>query len=136
MTIYGYIYNLTAETVAIEAPVTFDSVSSVTSGITFTSGGSAITVTASGVYSVSFTVLCVEPNQFVIFVNGAPAAGSIFGSGAGTQQNTGTVLLALLAADVLTLHNHTSAAAVTLQTLAGGTQTNADASVTIMRIAP
>ncbi len=134
MTNYAYIYNLAAQVVAIEADVTF-SVSGATSGVAFTAGTSAITVNAAGLYSVSFTVSGVEPNQFGIFVNGSAAAGSIFGSGAGTQQNTGTILLSLVAGDVVTLRNHSSAAAVTLQTLAGGTQANTNASITIMKIA-
>ncbi|MCA1682746.1 MAG: collagen-like protein, partial [Actinobacteria bacterium] len=36
--------------------------------------------------------------------------------------------------DVLTLKNHSSAAAVSLQTLAGGTQTNANASIAVERL--
>jgi hypothetical protein len=58
----------------------------------------------------------------------------VFGSGAGTQQNNGQVILTLVAGDVLTLHNHTSAAAVTLQTLAGGTVANVNASVLIRKL--
>jgi len=55
-------------------------------------------------------------------------------SGAGTQQNPGGVILTAAAGDVLTLRNHTSAAAVTLQTLAGGTQVNSNASITLFLI--
>jgi len=76
----------------------------------------------------------VEPNQFAIFVNGALAAGSIHGSGAGTQQNNGHVFLVLSAGDVVTLRNHSSAAAVTLATPIGGTQANANASVAIEKL--
>jgi hypothetical protein len=78
-----------------------------------------------------FIVSSVEPNQFTLFQNGAPVAGGTFGSGAGTQQNPGGVIIAAGAGDVLTLRNHTSAAAVTLQTLAGGTQDNANAALII-----
>ncbi|WP_068648190.1 class I SAM-dependent methyltransferase [Paenibacillus antarcticus] len=55
--------------------------------------------------------------------------GTIYGSGAGTQLNMGQALMYLAAGDVLTLRNHSSSAAVTLQTLAGGTHTNVNASV-------
>lgn len=48
-----------------------------------------------GVYQIGFSVSGVEPNQFTIFVNGVPAPGSTYGSGAGTQQTTGVVMLAL-----------------------------------------
>jgi hypothetical protein len=61
--------------------------------------------------------------------------GSGYGSGAGTQQNYGQAIIAVAAGDILTLRNHTSAAAVTLQTLAGGTQTNnVNASILIKKL--
>ena len=83
-----------------------------------------------------FSVTSFEPNQFAIFVNGAlSSTPSIYGTGAGTQQNTGICILVLSAGDVLTLVNHSSAAAVTLQSLAGGTQPNVCASVLIIRLA-
>lgn len=83
---------------------------------------------------MSFSVSSVEPSQFAIFVDGILAAGTVYGSGAGTQQNSGQAILSLSAGDVLTVRNHSSAAAVTLQTLAGGTQTNVNASIVIERI--
>ena len=86
-------------------------------------------------YAILFSVSGVEPNQFAIAVNGAPNGSIIYGSGAGTQQNTGHTILTLGAGDVITLINHTSAAGVTLQTLAGGTATNVNASVFIQRLA-
>ncbi|WP_164473210.1 hypothetical protein [Clostridium sp. E02] len=44
------------------------------------------------------------------------------------------VIITAAAADVITIRNHTSAAAVTLQTLAGGTQINSNASVLIQKL--
>jgi hypothetical protein len=76
----------------------------------------------------------VEPNQFTLFQNGAPVAGSTYGSGAGTQPNPGVVIITAAAGDVLTLRNHTSSAAVTLQTLAGGTVINSNASIMIQKL--
>ncbi|HEY4384350.1 MAG TPA: hypothetical protein VGN34_07755, partial [Ktedonobacteraceae bacterium] len=82
-----------------------------------------------------YSVSGVEPNQFALFVNGIQqAAGTVYGSGSGTQQNSGQAIIALSAGDVLTLRNHTSAAAVTLQTGAGGTQTNVNASILIEKL--
>jgi hypothetical protein len=69
-----------------------------------------------------------------LFVNGALVPGTVYGSGAGTQPSIGQGIFAVTAGDVLTLRNHTSAAAVGLQTLAGGTQTNANASVAIEKL--
>jgi len=130
---YGYIYNLAAGTVAIEAPVLFSN-NGPMSGVTHATGSSAIVVTNAGTYSIVFSVSGVEPSQFGLFINGAPSTSTIYGSGAGTQQNTGQAILTLAAGDTITLVNHSSAVAVTLQPLAGGTQTNVNASVLILRL--
>ena len=87
-----------------------------------------------GDYKVTFSVSGTEPSQMALFVNGALVAGTVYGSGAGTQQNTGQVIVTVGAGDVLTVRNHSSAAAVTLATLIGGTQTNANASVAIEKL--
>jgi BclA C-terminal domain/Collagen triple helix repeat (20 copies) len=131
---YGYIYNQAAQVVAIEADVTFNTNGILTPGITHTAGTSQIDITSAGDYKVTFSVSGVEPNQFALFVNGAPATGSVYGSGAGTQQTYGQAIIALAVGDVLTLRNHSSAAAVTLQTLAGGTQTNVNASIILEKL--
>lgn len=126
-TAYLHLYNLSAQVVALEADITFSNTGS-------TAGFSGQSPLNAGTYLVMFTVSGVEPNQFSLFQNGAPVAGATFGSGAGTQQTTGQAILTLAAGDVITVRNHTSAAAVTLQTLAGGTQINANASLTITRL--
>lgn len=131
---YGYIFNQGAQTVAVEAPIAFD-MNGPLLGITHAPGGAGITVTSSGIYSIRYSVSGVEPGQFAVFVNGARASGTVYGSGAGTQQDNGLAILTLSANDVLTLVNHSSAAAVTLQTLAGGTQTNVNASFLLEKLA-
>ena len=75
-----------------------------------------------------------EPNQFALFRNGAEVPGTVYGSGAGTQQNNGQVILTIAAGDVLTLRNHTSAAAVGLASVVGGTQANVNASIVIKKL--
>jgi BclA C-terminal domain/Collagen triple helix repeat (20 copies) len=130
---YGYIYNLAAQTVAIETPVSFDT-NGPLSGFTHTPGNAGLVVVSSGTYLVDFSITGDEPSEFALFDNGDPISGSIYGSGAGTQQNDGQVIVALSAGDVLTLVNHSSSAGVTLQTLAGGTQTNVNASITIEQV--
>lgn len=131
---YGYIYNLTAGTVAVEAPILFSNNGALV-GITHTPGLSGITVVNAGTYSIIFSVSGTEPNQFAIFVNGNPETSTVYGSGAGTQQNTGDAILTLGAGDVITIVNHSSAAAVTLASVVGGTQANVSASVHILRLA-
>jgi hypothetical protein len=125
---------LTAQTVAIDAPILFDANDNIV-GITHTASSSTITVTAAGVYSVFFSVSATEPNQFALAVDGNPVSvGGIYGSGAGTQQNTGMLIISLPAGANLTIVNHSSAAAVTLATPVGGTETNVNASVVIHRL--
>jgi hypothetical protein len=120
--------------VPLEADVLFSTNGVITAGITHTPGTTTISLVNAGNYVVWFNAAGVEPNQFTLFQNGAPVAGATYGSGAGTQPNPGMVIVTAAAADVLTLRNHTSTAAVTLQTLAGGTQINANASVLIERV--
>lgn len=76
----------------------------------------------------------VKSSQFTIFVNGAVVAGAIYGSGVGTQPNPEMIIISATVGDVITLRNHSSAADVTLQTLAGGTEANATASILIQKI--
>jgi hypothetical protein len=120
--------------VAVEADVTFDSDGVLTSGITHASGSAAIVLVNSGVYKITFSVSGTEPNQMALFVNGTLVPGTVYGSGAGTQQNTGLAIVAIGAGDALTLRNHTSAAAVGLASVIGGTQANANASVAIEKL--
>jgi hypothetical protein len=131
---YAYIYNLAAQVVALEADIAFSDNGVITAGITHAPGTTTISLINAGNYVVWFNASGVEPNQFTLFQNGAAVAGATYGSGAGTQPNPGMVIITAAAGDVLTLRNHTSTAAVTLQTLAGGTQINANASVLIERV--
>jgi hypothetical protein len=131
---YAYVYNLGAEVVPIEADIAFDKNGPMTPGITHAPGNAGVTFTSAGTYKISFSVSGVEPGQMALFINGAMVPGSVYGSGAGTQHDEGQVITTISTADVLTLRNHSSAAAVTLQTLAGGTQTNTNASLLIERL--
>ena len=127
---YGYIYNLAAQTVAVEGAVLFDS-NGPLSGFTHTAGSASITVESGGTYLLDFSISGTEPNQFSLFDNASPVAGTTYGSGAGTQQSGGQVVVSLAAGDVLTLVNHSSAAAVGLASDIGGTQANVNASLVI-----
>lgn len=131
---FGYIYNVRPQLVSIEGEVIFDTNGILTPGIAHLPGTTQIAVADAGKYEVHFSVSGIEPNQFAIFINGVLAEGTVYGSGAGTQQNTGQAILALACGDVLTLRNHSSTAAVTLQTQAGGTQASINASVLIRKL--
>ena len=130
---FGYIYNTSAETVPIEGDIAFDS-NGPLSGFAHPDGTAGIVAFISGTYLITFSVSGVEPSQFALTVNGIPVDGTTYGSGAGTQQDNGEAIVTLAADDVLDLRNHSSAAAVTLQTLAGGTQTNVNASIIIEQL--
>jgi hypothetical protein len=131
---YAYVYNLAGTTVAIEASVPFDTNGVMTPDITHAPGDTDVKLIDAGTYDVRFSVSGNEPSQFALFLDGAPVPGTVYGSGAGTQQNTGQVILTVAANDVISVRNHSSAAAVTLQTLAGGTQTNVNASLLIEKV--
>ena len=131
---YAHIYNLAAQVVAIEADTLFSHNGVITAGITHVAGTSQVTLVNSGSYEIGFSLSTIEPGQFALFLNGTVVGASIFGSGAGTQQNNGHVILVASAGDVITLRNHSSASPVTLQTLAGGTQTSVNASILIRKV--
>jgi len=132
---YAYIYNITGQApIALETAILFDSNGVLTPGILHTPGSSAITFVKAGNYLINFSVSVAQPNQFALFLNNVAVANSIYGAGAGTEQNDGQVILTIAAGDVLTLRNHTSLAPVILQTLAGGTKVNVNASITILKL--
>jgi hypothetical protein len=118
----------------VEADVIFSDNGIGTAGITHSLGSSDIVLATQGVYKITFSVSGTEPNQFAIFLNGVVVAGSVYGSGAGTQQNNGQAILVIASGDILTLRNHTSAAAVTLASPIGGTAAAVNASVFIQEV--
>ena len=131
---YAYVYNASLEVVPLEAAIEFDLNGVMTAGITHAANSPGITVLTAGAYKVAYSVSATEPNQISLFVNGVAASGTTYGSGAGTQQNSGQAILLLGAGDVLTVVNHSSAAAIGLATLIGGTQTAVNASITIEKL--
>jgi hypothetical protein len=131
---YAYVYNLGAQTVPIEADIPFDSNGVITPGITHAPGTGEIAFASPGDYKVTFSVSGTEPSQMALFLNGSPVGGTIYGSGAGTQQNTGQAILTIAAGDSLTVRNHSSSAAVGLASNIGGTQANVNASVLIEQL--
>jgi hypothetical protein len=132
---YAYVYNTAAQTVALDGAVTFSSNGVMTAGITHSIGDAGITLVSAGAYKITFSVSTTEPSQISLFINGVVVAGTTYGSGAGTQQNTGQAILTIAAGNVLTIRNYSSPAAIGLAALIGGTQSTANASVTIEKVA-
>ena len=131
---YAYVYNVGAQTVPLEASVTFDMGGVLSPGVTHAPGAAGITLTSPGTYEFTFSASGTEPNQMALFLNGTVVAGTIYASGAGTQQNTGQGIATVGDGDVLTLRNHTSSAAVGLATPIGGTQASTNASILIEKL--
>ena len=133
---FGYIFNLTAQVVALEAAVIFSDNGIGTAGILHGPETSDIVLVKAGIYKVGFSASGTEPNQFALFINGVVVPGTAYGSGAGTQQNNGQAILSVAAGDVLTLRNHTSAAAVTLAASPpiGGSALAVNASILIQKL--
>ncbi len=119
----------------IESAVKFDSEGVISSGIKHGAGAAGVEIALAGTYLVSFSISGTEPSQFAIFLNESVVGGSIYGSGAGTQQNAGQAIVIVPAGGVLTIKNHTSAAAVGLALVIGGTQQSSNASLVIEKIA-
>lgn len=131
---FAYIYNNTAQTVAVESDVSFNTEGISCGGITHLNGSSQITVNNTGVYLVWFYVLGSTANQFSVFVNGSSVPGAIYSAGTASTANIGFALVQLRCGDILSIRNHTSAEPVELVVNAGGSQQNVNASVAIYKI--
>lgn len=131
---YAYIYHTGNEEVQPEADIAFNA-NGALAGIFHPVGTGRITIGSPGVYAVSFVVVGGEPNQFALFQNGSVVPGSLYGIEGSGQSNTGTVMIAAQAGDVLTVRNHTSTTGVNLLSAAGGSQTgNVNASIQIVKL--
>jgi hypothetical protein len=133
---YGYFYNTSDQVVPLGGAVTFDSDGVATDGVTHAPGASGVTLVEGGTYKVAFSVSGTEPNQMALFVQGTAALGAIYGSGAGTQQNSGQVIVVANPGDVLSVRNHRSSAAIGLAGAPpiGGTQPATNASILIEKL--
>lgn len=139
VSVYAFYYNLVAYSVPLNTDVHFDN-----NGPFSPTGflhvpaadptGAPIIVLQSGTYWVTFSVSGAEPSQFGLFLNGVSVPGTVYGSGAGAQQNTGQAILAIAAGDSLTLRNFLSPAAVGLASQVGGTIANTNASIYIIKL--
>jgi hypothetical protein len=132
---FAFIYNTTGRVVEIGEDIPFSSNGVLTAGINHAPDAAGIELVEAGTYEITFSVSGTEPNQMAIFVNGNPVPGGIYGSGAGTQHNTGQAIVAVGAGSVVTIRNHVSASAVGLATPIGGTGPNSNASVVIEKLA-
>jgi hypothetical protein len=131
---YGYVFNEREQVVEIGADVAFDQTGVTSQAISHKPGSTDIQVDATGNYEVRFIVSGSEPSQFALAVKDEVLPGTTYGSGAGTQQNAGSVIVSLARGDALTLRNVGSDSAVTLASAIGGKRQTVNASVTITRL--
>jgi len=134
-TAFAYIYNFREQAVEKDAAIVFDTTGSI-SGISHENGSAEIGIRNSGIYLISYSVSGTEPNQFALFVNGKILEQSVYGSGAGTQQNNGQVIVELGEKDSITLVNVSGDKAVGLASKIGGDKVNVNASITILKLNP
>lgn len=128
---YAFLYKTTTTTpIALNADVPFDGAGPFSAAFSQPSA-TTLGVLEPGIYKLSFSAAGTQPNQFALTLNGVVVASTRYGSGAGTQQNSGQIVLALSAGDQITLRNSGSTAAVTLATGVGGTQPNVMASLLV-----
>jgi len=134
---YGFFYSVTTTgTIAPEVAFPLFVNGAFTAGFTHVAGSTDIVIVTPGVYAVEYGVEVLEASQIALFLDAAVVPGSIFGSGAGTQQNNGAfILTTTLPNQILTLRNHTSAAALTPQVPSGGTAANNVSFVRLRRLA-
>jgi len=134
-TAFAYIYNFREQAVEKDAAIVFDTTGSI-SGISHENGSAEIGIRNSGIYLISYSVSGTEPNQFALFVNGKILEQSVYGSGVGTQQNNGQVIVELGEKDSITLVNVSGDKAVGLASKIGGDKVNVNASITILKLNP
>jgi len=98
------------------------------------SNATTFTLTAAGIYLVTFQVSVTEPGQFVLAQNGVELAQSVVGRATGTSQIVGTSMVTASAGDSLQVNNPAGeSVALTITPLAGGTDP-VSAHLTILRL--
>ncbi len=96
--------------------------------------GTGFTVPNTGAYKVSFSVTASGTNQLEIRVNNAVTGNFLTFGAEADQPNVGTALLPLVAGDVITLQNLTSAGDVVLPVKVGGTANSVNAWIVIEQL--
>lgn len=131
---YAHVYQLAGQSVPLGGAIAFGLNGLMTSGITHNPGSSFIFINVTGIYKIDFSVSATTASQIAVFQNGIAAAGSRYGSGVGSAQNTGSVIVSVTAGDVIQLTNSGSSAGLNLPANIGGSQSASNASVVIMKL--
>jgi hypothetical protein len=127
------VYNVAEQTVGIGKAITFDSTGAIL-GVAHENRTELIEILSPGFYLLTFTVSGTEPNQFAMYVGDKLLKASVFGSGAGTQQTNGQVIVELKERDQIRLVNVGGDKAVGLAINVGGKETSVNAAVTVLKL--
>ena len=133
---YAYIYNTSAQVVALGGSVLFDTNGPITASMSHTAGTASTLLATAGTYRFTFTVSGIAANQFTIFVNGVADTSSTYGTGVGNTPNVGQAIITVPALAVITLRNFSSGGPIGLATGVGGIAPNVNASLVIEQLAP
>jgi Collagen triple helix repeat (20 copies) len=134
ITEYLYTYNVSAQSVAAAAAITFDTNGPVAGSIAHTAGSATIILNNAGTYSFEFIVSGTAANQFTIFVNGVANTSTTYGTTAGSL-TVGQAIITVPATTSITLVNFTSTTSPVVLTTLGGSQPGVNASMLIERLA-
>lgn len=133
---YASIFNVSAESLGIGSPVTFDSNQNLLN-IDHVLGSGDIAIRKSGVYFVIYAVNTDQPLQLSLFVNNVYQQVTNIGKNTGATQLFAETLLNLKKNDVITLRNWISGVnPVVIPVAAGGTLIGVNAEIVLMKVAP
>ncbi|CAN5237446.1 hypothetical protein BH09BAC2_BH09BAC2_11800 [soil metagenome] len=126
---YAYIYNTSAQLITSGNAITFNTNGPMSSGITHNTGTSFIFINTTGLYKIEFSVSASQANQIAMSVGGGR-----YGSATAGQQNTGFVIVNIVAGSVILLNNSGSSGSIILVTNTGGTLEAVNASIIITQL--
>lgn len=110
---YGNMYSNSVHTVAVGDDFPFDSSATLLNILYSPPGDSKLTVQRSGMYYFSWQVLCDQPCQVTLCVNGTPLPNYTMGNNSGATQTSGSQLIPLNVGDSVSLRNWKSSSVVT-----------------------
>ena len=135
----GSFWNTSVQSLPQESDVVFNAFQNV-NGLMWNPTGTnpeQIKVLEDGVFKLFFLANVATPAQFTFFINGLPIDYSTQGVNKGASQASLRILLELKKNDIVTVRNHTSAAAtLVLSANAGGLLNSISAVLTAFKIAP
>jgi len=134
---YADVYNTVPETLAVEAPVTFE-YNNMLSQVEHVPNSSDIIIKKSGIYLLINVLNVNDPSQWALFINGIHSSYTTTGLNSGATQSTRMAITPLNCGDVISVRNHVSPKEATLTENAGGdgTHSSVNARVIAVRIAP